>query len=123
MADSLPRHSCNARNKDGEGVGDVCRFDGAVFDSVVPHHLNELGVSRVDGHGLCLAGCNGVLDFELGEAFVMLMDGLNHGHGVHGLHVNVGESAAYTVLLSEEGDFFAPRGGEDPVAICVVADS
>ncbi len=65
--DSIPTRSCDAWTKDGEGNGDVSRSDGAVFDSVVPHHLHKLGVSRVDGHGLCLAGCNGVLDFALGE--------------------------------------------------------
>jgi hypothetical protein len=75
------------------------------------------------GHGLCLAGHNGVLDFALGEAFATLADGLNHGHGVHGLHVDVGESTAYTILLSEEGDFFAPGGGDNPVATSVVAAS
>jgi hypothetical protein len=122
-ADSLPAHSCNAWTKDGEGIGDVHGFDGAVFDSVVPHNFHYLGVSRLAGHGLCLAGHNGILDFALGEAFVMLADVLNHGHGVHGLHVDVGESAAYTVLLSKEGDFFAPWGGDDPVATIVVADS
>jgi hypothetical protein len=77
----------------------------------------------VAGHGLCLAGRNGVLDFMLGEAFITLADGLNHGHSIHGLHVDIGESVAYTVLLSEEGDFFAPGGGDDPVTTGVVADS
>ncbi len=96
---------------------------GQFFDSVVSHHFHKLGVSRVAGHGLCLAGRNGVLDFVLGEAFVRMADGLNHGNGIHGQHVNVGESMAYNIFLSEEGDFFAPGGGDDPVATGVVADS
>ncbi len=114
--DSLQVHSCDARTKDGEGVDDVCGFDGAVIDSVVPHHFHKLGIIRVANHGLCLAGCNGVLDFMLGEAFVMLADGLNHGHSIYKLHVNVGQTTAYTILLLEEGDFFAPGGGDNPVA-------
>ena len=121
--DSLLEHSCDAQTKDGEGIGDVRRFEGAVFDSVVSHHFLELGVSRVSGYSLCLAGRNGVLDFALGEAFVTLTDGLNHGHGIHGLHIDVGKFAAYAVLLLEEGDFFTPGGGDNPVATSVVADS
>ncbi len=123
VADILPAHACNAWTKDGEGIGDVRGFHGAVFDNVVSHHFYELGISRVAGHGLCLVGHNGVLDFALGEAFIMLVDGLNHGHCVHGLHVNKGESAAYAILLSEEDDFFAPGGCDNPVATGVVADS
>ncbi len=122
-ADSLPAHSCDAWTKDGKGVGDVGRFDGAVFNSFVSHHFHELGISRVASHGLCLAGHNGFFDFVFGEAFMTLADGLNHGHGIHGLHVNVGESVAYTVLLSEEGDFFALGGGDNLIATGVIADS
>jgi hypothetical protein len=77
----------------------------------------------VAGHSLCLAGRNGIFYVALGEALVTLADNLNYGHGVHGLHVDVGESAAYAVLLSEEGDFFAPGGGDNTVATDVVADS
>jgi hypothetical protein len=58
----------------------------------------------------------------LGEAFITLADSFNHGHSIHGLHFNVGESAAYAVLLSEEGDLFALGGGDNPIATCVVAD-
>jgi hypothetical protein len=86
---------------------------GQFFYGVVSRHFCKLGVSRVASHGLCLVGCNDVLDYALGEAYVTLVDGLNHGHSVHGLHLNVGESAAYTILLSEEGDFFALRGSDD----------
>ncbi len=73
-------------------------------------------------HGLCLAGCNCLFDVTLGEAFVTLVDGFNHCHSIHGLHVDVGESVAYAVLLSEEGDFFALGGGDDPIATGVVAE-
>ncbi len=99
VADSLSAHSCDARTKDGESIGDVGSFDGAVFNIVVSHHFHELGISRVASHGLGLAGCNGIFDFMLGEAFIMLADNLYHGHSIHGLHVNVGESAAHVVLL------------------------
>ncbi len=94
MVDSLPAHSCHAQAKDRAGIGDVDGFDGAVFKGVVFHHFHELGIIRVASYGLRLAGCNGVFDFTLSEAFVTLANGLNHGHGVHGLHVDVGESVA-----------------------------
>jgi hypothetical protein len=77
----------------------------------------------VTSHVLCLAGCNGIFDFALGEAFVTLVHGLNHGLSVHELHVNVGESVEYTVLLLREGDFFALGIGDNPIATSVVADS
>ncbi len=116
-------HSCDAWTKDGEGVGDVGGFDGAVFNCVVSHNFHKLGTSRVVSHGLRFAGHNGIFDFALGEVFVMLVDGLYHGNGVHWLHVDVGESTAYAILLMEEGDFFALGGGDDPIAASVVADS
>ncbi len=69
-----------------------------------------------------LAGRNGILDFTLGEAFVMLVDGLDHCHGRLGLHVDVREATAHAVFLSVEGDLIAMRSSEDPVASGVVAD-
>jgi hypothetical protein len=80
-----------------EGIGNVDGFDGAVFNSVFEFAFGE-------------------------EAFVTLTDGLNHGHGIHGLHVDVGESAAYAALVSEEGDLFALGAGDDPIATSMVAD-
>ncbi len=121
-ANSLSMHSCSAWAKDGEGVGNVVGFDGAIFDSVVSHHFNELGFSWVANHGLGLAGGNGILDFALGIAFIVLTDGLVHGLGVHGMLVDVWESATHAILLAMEGDLFVLGGGDDPVATNVVAD-
>ncbi len=97
-------------------------FDGAIFDSVASHHFEKLGIRRVANHGLGLAGSNGILDFTLGVAFIALADGLDHGHGVCGMHVDVQESATHAILLAMEGDLFALGGGDDPVATGVVAD-
>ncbi len=63
VADSLSVHSWDALTKDGEGIGDVGGFDGAVFNSVVSHHFHELGISKVANHGLGLASLNGIFDF------------------------------------------------------------
>ncbi len=95
----LSAHSCNARAENGASVGDVFGFDGAIFDGFISHHFQELGISWVAGHGLGLAGRNGILDFALGEAFVTLADGLDHCHGRLGLHVNVREATAHAVFL------------------------
>jgi hypothetical protein len=100
----------------------VGRFDGAVFNSIVSHHFHKLGISRVASHGLGLVGRNGVFDFTLGEAFIMLAEGLNHGHGIHGLLVDVGESAAHALSFSVEGDLFVLGGGDDPIATVELPD-
>jgi hypothetical protein len=121
-ANSLSAHSCSAWAKDGEGICNVGGFDGAIFDSVASHHFKELGISWVANHGLGLAGGNGILDFALGVAFIALADGLDHGHGVCGMHVNVRESRTHAILLAMEGDLFALGGGDDPVVTGVVAD-
>ncbi len=73
-------------------------------------------------HGLGLAGSNGILDFALGVAFIALADGLDHGHGIRGMHVNVRESMTHTILLAMEGDLIALGGGDDQVAAGVVAN-
>jgi hypothetical protein len=121
-ANGLSTHSCSARANDGEGVGNVGGFDGAIFDSVASHHIEKLGISWVANHGLRFAGGNGILDFELGVAFIALADGLDHGYGVCGMHVNVRESSTHAILLAMEGDLFALGGGDNPVATGVVAD-
>ncbi len=122
VADGLSAHSCNAWAEYGASVGDVFGFDGAIFDSFISHHFQELGVSRVAGHGLGLACRDGILDFALGEALVMLADGLDHCHSRRGLHVDVREATAHAVFLLVEGDLFAMRSGEDPIASGVVVD-
>jgi hypothetical protein len=81
-----------------------------------------LGISWVANHGLSLTGGDGILDFALGVAFLALADGLDHGHGVRGMHVDVRESATHTILLAMEGDLFALGGGDDPVATGVITD-
>jgi hypothetical protein len=121
-ANGFSAHSCSAWAKDGEGVGNVDRLDGAIFDSVASHHIKELGISWVANHGLGFAGGDGILDFALGVAFKALVDGLGHGYGVRGVHVNVRESATHTILFAVEGELFALGGGDDPVATDVVAD-
>jgi hypothetical protein len=119
---SLSTHSCSAWAKDGEGIGSVGRFDGAIFDSVASHHFKELGISWVANHGLGLTGSNGILDFVLGVDYLALADGLDHGHSVCGMHVDVWESATHIILLAMEGDLFALGGGDDPVVTDVVTD-
>jgi hypothetical protein len=52
--DGLSTHSCNAQAEYGASIGDVFGFDGAIFDSFISHHFQELGISRVASHGL---GC------------------------------------------------------------------
>ncbi len=121
-ADGLSVHSCYAWAKYGASVGDVFGFDGAIFDSFISHHFQELGVSWVAGHGLGLACRDGILDFALGEAFVTLADGLDHCHGRLRLHVNVRDATAHAVFLLVEGNLIAMRSGDDPVASDVVAD-
>ncbi len=121
-ADGLSAHSCDAWAKNGASVGDVFGFDGAIFDGFISHHFQELGISWVAGHGLGLAGRDGILDFALGEAFVTLADSLDHCHSRLGLHVNVREATAHAVFLSVEGDLVAMRSGDDPVASGVVVD-
>jgi hypothetical protein len=121
-ADGLPVHSCNSLAKYGASVGDVFRFDGAIFDSVISHHFQELGIGRVAGHGLGLACRNGILDYTLGKTFVLLANRLDHCHGCLGLHVDVREATAHAVFLSVEGDLFAVGSGDDPIASGVVAD-
>ncbi len=44
------------------------------------------------------------------------------GHGIHGLHVDVEESMAHTILLLVEGALFALGGGDNPIATSVVTD-
>jgi hypothetical protein len=95
----LSAHSCSARAKDGEGIGNVGRFDGAIFDCVASHHIKELGISWVANHGLGFVGGNGILDLVHGVAFISPADGLDHGHGICGMHVDVRESAAHAILL------------------------
>ncbi len=97
-------------------------FDGAIFDSVTSHHFEELGISWVANHGLGTAGGDGILDFALGVAFIMLADGLDHDHSICGMHVNVQESETHAILLVMEGDLFALGSGNNPVATGVVAD-
>ncbi len=121
-ANSLSAHSCSAWAEDGEGVGNVGGFDGAIFDSVASHHFEKVGISWVANHGLGLVGGDGILDFALGVAFIAPADGLDHGHGDCGMHVDVQESGTHTILLVMEGDLFALGGGDDPVATGVVAD-
>jgi hypothetical protein len=120
--DGIFAHSCNAWAKNGASAGDVFGLDGAIFDGFISHHFQELGISWVASHGLGLAGRDGILDFALGEAFIMLADGLDHCHGRPGLHVDVREATAHTVFLSVEGDLVTMRSGDDPVASSVVAD-
>ncbi len=115
-------HSCSVQAKDGEDVGNVGGFDGAIFDSVASHHIEELGISWVANHGLGFVGDDGILDFALGVAFIALADSLDHGYGICGMHVDVRESATHAILLAMEGDLFALGGGDDPVATGVVAD-
>jgi hypothetical protein len=64
---------------------------------------------------------SGILNFVLGEAFILLANGLNHHNSIRGLHVNVGEATAHVVLLSVEGDLFALGGCDDPISPGVVA--
>jgi hypothetical protein len=122
VADGLSTHSCNAWAKYGASVGDVFGFDEAIFDNFISRRFQELGVSRVAGHGLGLACRDGILDFALGEAFVTLADGLDHCHGCLGLHVDVREATTHAVFLSVEGDLFAMRSSDNPIASGVVAD-
>ena len=121
-ADGLSAHSCNAWAEYGASVGYVFRFDGAIFDSVISHHFQELGVGRVASHGLGLACRNGILDFTLGKTFLSLADHLDHCHGYLGLHVDVREATAHAVFFSVEGDLFAVGSGDDPIASGEVAD-
>ena len=93
-------HSCYAWIKDGESIGDVCGFDREIFDRFISHHFVELGVSGVASHGLSFACCDCVEDLTLGETFVALANSLDHCHGCFGLHVNVWESAAYSVFFT-----------------------
>ncbi len=118
----LSVHSCSTWAKDGEGIGNVGGFDGAIFDSVAFHHIEELGISWVANHCLGFAGGDGILDFALGVAFIALADGLDHGYGVRGMHVNVQKSTTHAIFLAMEGDLFALGGGDNPVATGVVAD-
>ncbi len=121
VAKSLSAHSCSAQAKDDEGIGNVGGFDGEFFDSVASHHFEELGISWFANHGLGLAGGNGILDFVLGVAFIVLADSFDHGHGIHGMHVDVRESTTHAILLAMEGDLFPWGVGDDPVAPSVVA--
>jgi hypothetical protein len=88
-ADGLPAHSCNAQAEYGASIGSVFRFDGAIFDSIISHHFQELGVGRVAGHGLDLACRDGILDLTLGKTFILLANHLDHCHSCLGLHVDV----------------------------------
>jgi hypothetical protein len=121
-ANGVSAHSCSAQAKDGEGVGNVGGFDGAFFDSVASHHIKDLGIIWVANHGLGFAGGDGILDFALGVAFIALTDGLDHGYGICGMHVDVWEYVTHAILLAMEGDLFALGGGDNPVATGVVAD-
>ncbi len=120
-ANGLSAYSCSAWSKDGEGVGNVGGFDGAIFDSVASHHFKELGISWEANHGLGFAGGDGILDFALGVAFIALADDSDLGHGVCGMHVDVREFVTHTIFLSMKGDLFALGGGDNPVANGVVA--
>ena len=73
------------------------------------------------GHGLGLACSSGILNFALGEAFILLANGLNHRNSIRGLHVDVGEAMAHAILLSVEGDLFALGGHDNPIFPGVVA--
>ncbi len=75
-------------------------FDGAIFNGFIPHHIIELSVGGMPGHGLCLVRGNGIKDFALGETLVVLAHGLNHGHGGRGAHIKVGEAAADAIGLA-----------------------
>ncbi len=121
-ADCLPVHSCNVWAKYGASVGIVFGFDGAIFDSVISHHFQELGVGRVAGHGLGLACRDGILDFTLGKTFVLLANHLDHCLGCLGLHVDVWEAMAHAIFLSVEDDLFAKGSGDNPIASVAVAD-
>ncbi len=118
----LSTHSCSTQAKDGEGVGNVGGFDGKIFDCVASHHIKELGISWVVNHGLGFAGGNGILDFALDVAYIVLVDGLDHGYGVCGMHVEVQESMTHTILLAMEGDLVALGGDDNPIATSVVAE-
>jgi hypothetical protein len=74
-------------------------------------------------HGLCLVCGNGVEDFALDEALVALADGLNHGHGSSGAHIEVGEAVADAVGLAVKDDFFGMGGDDNSLATNLVADS
>ena len=108
--------------EDGASVGDVFGFNGAMFDSFISCHFQKLGVGGVVGHGLGLACRNGILEFALGETFVALANGLDHFHGLLGVHVDVREAATHAVFFSVEDDLFTMRGGDDPISAGVVAD-
>jgi hypothetical protein len=64
----------------------------------------------------------GVGYLMLQEAFVALVDGLNHCHGQCGLHVEVGKATAHTIWFTVEGDVFALGGSNNPFASVVVTD-
>ena len=97
-------------------------FDWAVLDRVVTHHFGELSVGGVACHGLGLLCSSGVLNFAVGEAFILLVNSLDHSHSIRGLHVNVGESMAHAVLFLVDGDLLALGGHDDPISSGVVAN-
>ncbi len=97
-------------------------FDGAIFDSVASHHGLELGVRGVACHGLAFASNYGIAYLLFCEAFVALVDGLNHCHGQCGPHAEVGKAAAYAIWFAVEGNVFALGGSDDPFASGVVTD-
>ena len=96
--------------------------DWAVFDRVVTHHFEELGVGGVPCHGLGLACSSGILSFAFGEAFILLANSSDHSHSIRGLHVDVGESTAHAILFSVGGDHLALGGRDIPISSGVVAN-
>ena len=76
--DSSSAHPCYAWVKYDASVGDVCRFEWAIFDRFISRHFVELGVGGVASHGLSFACCDGVKNLALGETFLVLANGLDH---------------------------------------------
>ena len=115
-------YPCYAQAEYGESIGDVFRFDWAIFNNFVAHHFVESSVGWVAGHGLGLACCDDILDFALGETFVALVNDLDHCHSCFGLHVDVWESVAYVAFFTVEGDLSAMGSSDNSVSAGVVAD-
>ncbi len=97
-------------------ISNVFGFDGAFFYVFISCHIVELSAGGMPGHGLCLAPGDGIEDLVFGETLVALANGLNHGHGGCGAHIEVGEAAADTIGLAVKDDFFAVGGGDNPLA-------
>ncbi len=119
---SFTAHTCNAQTKYGVHVSNVFGFDGAIFNSVASHHGLELGIRGVVCHGLAFASDYGIAYLAFCEAFVVLVDGLNHCHSQYGLRVEVEKAVAYAFWFAVEGDVFALGGSDNPFAFGVVID-